>query len=51
MCCCCCCRHPKVLALPHCGSATHEVYARMASVLCHNIRAIREGGELLHRLC
>lgn len=44
-------RHPKVLALPHCGSATDEVYARMAHVLCHNIQAIREGGELLHRLC
>lgn len=45
------CRHPKVLALPHMGSATHEVYERMAQVLCHNIRAIREGGDLLHRLC
>jgi lactate dehydrogenase-like 2-hydroxyacid dehydrogenase len=40
-----------VLALPHMGSATHEVYERMAQVLCHNIRAIREGGDLMHRLC
>jgi phosphoglycerate dehydrogenase-like enzyme len=45
------CRHPKVLALPHMGSATHEVYERMAKVLCHNIVAIREGGELMYRLC
>jgi glyoxylate reductase len=47
----CACRHPKVLALPHMGSATHEVYERMAGVLCHNIKAIRKGGELMHRLC
>lgn len=40
-----------MLALPHCGSGTHEVYERMAGVLRHNIKAIREGGELMHRLC
>lgn len=45
-------RHPKVLALPHCGSATEEVYQRQAELLRDNIVASREGGGALrHRLC
>jgi glyoxylate reductase len=39
------------VALPHLGSATHEVYERFAWVLCENITRVREGRELLHRLC
>lgn len=49
--CCRCCRHPRVLALPHMGSATDEVYERFATVLCENITRVKEGRELLHRLC
>lgn len=45
------CRHPRVLALPHMGSATDEVYERFAHILCENITRVREGRELLHRLC
>ncbi|KAF6261226.1 hypothetical protein COO60DRAFT_1636971 [Scenedesmus sp. NREL 46B-D3] len=44
-------RHPRVLALPHMGSATDEVYERFARILCENITRVREGRELLHRLC
>uniref|UniRef100_A0A383V9Z4 D-isomer specific 2-hydroxyacid dehydrogenase NAD-binding domain-containing protein n=1 Tax=Tetradesmus obliquus TaxID=3088 RepID=A0A383V9Z4_TETOB len=44
-------RHPRVLALPHMGSATDEVYERFAHILCENITRVREGRELLHRLC
>jgi phosphoglycerate dehydrogenase-like enzyme len=40
-----------VLALPHTGAATEEVYDRFAEVLLHNISAAREGWELRHRLC
>jgi phosphoglycerate dehydrogenase-like enzyme len=45
------CRHPKVLALPHLGSITEEVYDRFAGILAENITRAREGRELLHRLC
>jgi lactate dehydrogenase-like 2-hydroxyacid dehydrogenase len=48
--CCLLCRHPKVLALPHMGSSTEEVYKRLAGRLCDNIIRAREGGELLSRL-
>jgi len=44
-------RHPKVLALPHMGTITHEVYTRFAQILCENIVRRREGRELLKRLC
>ncbi len=44
-------QHPKVLALPHLGSITEEVYARFAGILAENIRRAGEGRELLHRLC
>lgn len=44
-------KHPKVLALPHLGSITEEVYARFAGILAENIRRAGEGRELLHRLC
>lgn len=44
-------RHRRVLALPHMGSATEEVYARFASILCENIVRRKEGRELIHRLC
>jgi hypothetical protein len=44
-------RHPKVLALPHLGSITEEVYAGFAGILAENIRRAGEGRELLHRLC
>jgi phosphoglycerate dehydrogenase-like enzyme len=40
-----------VLALPHCGNTTEEVYARNAELLRDNIVAAREGTELRHRLC
>lgn len=43
--------HPRVLALPHLGSISAEVYDRFAHVLCENIVRAREGRELLHRLC
>ncbi|KAF8058046.1 gyaR [Scenedesmus sp. PABB004] len=45
-------RHPKVLALPHTGAATHEFYRSVAKVLVHNITAVRDGrlGDLQHRL-
>ncbi|KAG2444479.1 hypothetical protein HXX76_001229 [Chlamydomonas incerta] len=43
--------HPRVLALPHLGSISAEVYDRFASILCENITRAREGRELLHRLC
>lgn len=42
--------HPNVLALPHLGSISAEVYERFASILCENIVRVREGRELLHRL-
>jgi phosphoglycerate dehydrogenase-like enzyme len=41
----------QVLALPHCGNTTEEVYARNAELLRDNIVAAREGTELRHRLC
>lgn len=44
-------QHPRVLALPHLGSITEEVYDRFAKVLCENIVAVREGRPLLHQLC
>ncbi|KAI8467481.1 MAG: D-isomer specific 2-hydroxyacid dehydrogenase [Monoraphidium minutum] len=44
-------RHPKVLALPHCGAATEEVYQRFAELLRDNIAAARAGAPLRHRLC
>ncbi|GIL88112.1 hypothetical protein Vretimale_13972 [Volvox reticuliferus] len=43
--------HPAVLALPHLGSISAEVYDRFAEVLAENIVRVREGRELLHRLC
>eukprot|EP00775_Hariotina_reticulata_P013454 gene13454-13580_t len=43
-------RHPKVLALPHMGSSTEEVYQRFAEILCENIIRAREGRQLLNRL-
>ncbi|KAG2447217.1 hypothetical protein HYH02_007957 [Chlamydomonas schloesseri] len=43
--------HPRVLALPHLGSISAEVYDRFAYILCENITRVREGRELLHRLC
>ncbi|GLC46125.1 hypothetical protein PLESTB_001192700 [Pleodorina starrii] len=42
---------PRVLALPHLGSISAEVYDRFAAVLAENIVRVREGRELLHRLC
>ncbi|KAG2493655.1 hypothetical protein HYH03_008170 [Edaphochlamys debaryana] len=43
--------HPRVLALPHLGSISAEVYDRFANILMENIVRVREGRELLHRLC
>ncbi|EFJ46915.1 hypothetical protein VOLCADRAFT_92712 [Volvox carteri f. nagariensis] len=43
--------HPRVLALPHLGSISAEVYDRFAGILAENIVRVREGRELLHRLC
>ncbi|KAF5834636.1 D-isomer specific 2-hydroxyacid dehydrogenase [Dunaliella salina] len=43
-------RHPRVLALPHLGSVSQEVYQSFASVLFENIIRVREGRELLHPL-
>lgn len=44
-------RHPKVLATPHTGAATEEVYERLSELLRDNIVAAREGTALQHRLC
>lgn len=44
-------RHPNVVALPHTGAATEEVYRRFAEVLRDNIVAARAGLPLKHRLC
>ena len=41
----------QVLSLPHLGSISAEVYDRFADILCENITRVREGRELLHRLC
>jgi len=49
--CCTALRNPRVVSLPHLGCATEEAYHALASVLCDNITRIREGRELLHRLC
>ncbi|KXZ48723.1 hypothetical protein GPECTOR_25g306 [Gonium pectorale] len=42
---------PRVLALPHLGSISKEVYERFAWILKENIVRVREGRELLNRLC
>ncbi|PNH06099.1 Glyoxylate reductase [Tetrabaena socialis] len=42
--------HPAVLALPHLGSISAEVYERFAGILADNIVRCKEGRELLHRL-
>ena len=41
--------HPRVVATPHCGVATADVVDAYADLLCANIVAAREGGELKHR--
>ena len=41
--------HPRVVPTPHAGVATADVVAAYADLLCHNIVAAREGGELRHR--
>ena len=45
-------QHPNVLALPHTGTSTHEVFEEWASLLVENIVKARAGSEaeLLHRL-
>lgn len=40
----------KMLALPHLGSVTHEVYDRFAAVLAENIVRCREGRPLVNQL-
>jgi gluconate 2-dehydrogenase len=36
-------RHPKVLALPHMGSATHETRAAMADMAVSNLLSVLQG--------
>ena len=43
-------RHPNVLALPHAGVCSNEVFAEYADLLVHNIVAARSGGWLRHQL-
>ena len=45
-------RLPNVLALPHAGTSTHEVFDMWATLLVENIVRIRDGrvADLLHRL-
>ena len=43
-------RHANVLALPHTGTSTIEVFQKWASLLVENIVRVREGRELLHPL-
>lgn len=43
---------PNVLALPHTGTSTHEVFEKWSALLVENIIRIHDGREvdLLHRL-
>ena len=40
-----------MLALPHMGTITNEVYQRFAEVLYENIVRVHDGRELLNRVC
>jgi phosphoglycerate dehydrogenase-like enzyme len=39
-----------VMTLPHVAGATLDAYERIASVVAHNVRAVLEGTELIHRV-
>ncbi len=41
-------RHPRVLVLPHIGSATHGTRRRMAELACDNVLAALDGRRLPH---
>ena len=44
--------HPNVVALPHTGTSTHEVFDTWATLLADNINHVHEGrvDELWHRV-
>ncbi len=37
--------HPRILCLPHLGSATHETRKAMATLAARNVAAVLWGGE------
>lgn len=43
--------HPSVLALPHCGFSTEDVYDDIVSLVVQNICACKKGGDLINRIC
>ncbi|KAK9865554.1 hypothetical protein WJX84_011725 [Apatococcus fuscideae] len=42
--------HKNVVALPHSGVGTHEVFENLAELIVENLRRFRAGQDLLHRL-
>lgn len=43
-------QHPNVIATPHTGVSTIDVYDELFSIVSQNIIRQHDGGELLHRL-
>lgn len=43
-------QHPNVIATPHTGVSTTDVYDELFSIVSQNIIRQHDGGELIHRL-
>lgn len=39
-----------VIVLPHIAGSTREAFARIADIVCENVRRLQTGAELLHRV-
>jgi phosphoglycerate dehydrogenase-like enzyme len=43
-------RHPSVVTLPHVAGSTVESFDRVAEIVAENVRRLRVGESLLHRV-
>ena len=41
---------PEVVATPHVGGSTVEVFARLATLVVENVERVKRGEALLHRI-